>query len=138
MVGRLVEHQHVVAGQQHLGQRHPATLATREPPTSAVEIDTGQQMRDDRAGVGFGRPDVVGPAADDHLAHGGAGREVVGLPQVADREAGGVGDPAGIGLPGAGQHLQKRRLAVAVAPDDADRVASSTPRLTASSSVRVP
>ena len=31
-----------------------------------------------------------------------------------------MGDPAGIGLPGAGQHLQQRGLAVAVAPDDAD------------------
>ncbi len=49
-----------------------------------------------------------------------------------------MGDPAGIGLPGAGQHLQQRGLAVAVAPDDADRIAIVDARLTASSSVRVP
>jgi len=34
-----------------------------------------------------------------------------------------MGHPTGIGLPGLGQHLEQRGLAVAVAPDDADRIA---------------
>ncbi len=35
MVGRLVEHQDVVSGQQHLGQRDPAPLTAGRPATSA-------------------------------------------------------------------------------------------------------
>ncbi len=62
MVGGLVEHQHVVPGQQHLGQRDPAPLTTGQVGHVGVEVDPGQQMLDDGAGVGFGRPDVVGPA----------------------------------------------------------------------------
>jgi len=80
-------------------------------------------MRDDLAGVGFGGPDMVRPAADDDVPDGGPGREVVGLPQIAHRQAGRVGDSAGIGFAGSGQHLQQRCLAVAVSADDADGVA---------------
>ena len=64
MVGGLVEHQHVVPGQQD-----PASATRRrsppDRPTTRVEFDPGQQVLDDGAGVGFGRPDVVGPAAVD-------------------------------------------------------------------------
>ena len=78
MVRRLVEHQHVVAGQQHRGQRDPAPFAAAEVPTSLSRSTLGQQVLDDGAGLGFGRPDVVGPAADDDVADGRIGGEVVG------------------------------------------------------------
>ena len=39
MVGGLVEHQHVVPGQQHLGQRDPAALATGQVRHVGVEVD---------------------------------------------------------------------------------------------------
>ena len=104
MVGGLVEHQHVVSGQQDGRQRHPAPFAAAEFGDVGVEVHLGQgffcssrtqQILDDGAGVGFGRPDVVRPAAalrlpvaalaPDDLADGGAGGEVVGLAQITHR-----------------------------------------------------
>ncbi len=123
VVGRLVEHQHVVAGQQHRGQRHPAPLTAAEIAHLAVQADVGEQVLDHRPGVGFRRPDVVGTASDDHVPDRGVRGEVVGLVQVAHGQARGVGDAARIGRSGRRQHLQQRRLAVAVAADDADRLA---------------
>jgi hypothetical protein len=63
MVGRLVEHQYVVAGQQHLGQGHPAPFAAGQPRYIGVELDTGQQMRHDVTRVRLGGPHMVRPAA---------------------------------------------------------------------------
>ena len=129
MVGGLVEHQHVVSGQQHTGKRHPASLTAAEVGDVAVQVHLGQQMLDDGAGVGFGRPDCRSTsdfpslARHDDLADRGTGGEVVGLGQIAHRQTRRVGDAARIGLAGSGQHLQQGGLAVAVAPDDADRVA---------------
>ena len=132
MVGGLVEHQDVVSGQQHRGKRHPAPLTSAEVAHAAVQVDLGQQMFDHGAGVGFRGPDVVGPSTDvrfpvaslapDDLADGGVGGEVVGLVQIAHRQSRRVGDAAGIRLVGTGQDLQQGGLAVAVAPDDPDRI----------------
>ena len=123
MVGRLVEHQHVVAGQQHLGQRHPSSLAARQPSHVGVEVHvrtagapTTSRVSGSAAQMWSGRP----PTMTSRMV---VPAEVVGLAQVAHRQSGRMGDAARIGLPGAGQHLQQRRLAVAVAPDDADRIA---------------
>ena len=124
MVGGLVEHQHVVSGEQHRGQRHPASLTAAEvgrrrrrgPPRPAdARRRRGCRVRRPRCGPAA--------AADDDLADGRAGGEVVSLAQIAHRQSRRVGDATRIGLAGAGQNLQQRRLAVAVAPDDADRVA---------------
>ena len=123
MVGRLVEHQHVVSGDENPRQRDPAALATAEVGDIGVEVDVGKQVLDDCPRLRFGRPDVVGPAADDDLADGRTWGEVVALPQVAHRKTRCVGDPPGIGIAGPRQHLEQRRLAVSVTPDDADRVA---------------
>ena len=121
VVRRLVEHQDVMTGDQDRGQRHPSPLAAGQPADLAVELDSGQQMCHDVARIGFGGPDVIGPTADDDVPDRGTA-EVVALPQIPHRQPRRVGDAARIGLPGPRQHLQQRRLAVAVAADDADRV----------------
>ena len=138
MVGGLVEHQHVVPGQQNLGKRDPATLAAGQADDVGVEFDPGQQVLDDGAGLGFGRPDVVGTAvhcrlpvaslAPDHRANGGPDREVVGLAQISHRQARRVRDPPRVGVLHGGQHFQQRRLAVPVAADHTDRVALLDPQ----------
>jgi hypothetical protein len=123
VVGRFVEDQHVVAGQENGRQRDAAAFATAEVVHRLVEGDLGQQMLDHGAGVGLGRPDVVRPAADDHVADGRLGGEVVGLMQVSDGKPRGVGHPARVRRASGGEDLQEGGLAVAVAPDDADRIA---------------
>ena len=100
VVGRFVEHQDVVAREQHRGQRHAASLAAAEVAHLAVERHLGQQVLHHRPGLRLGRPDVVGPAVDDHVAHRRLGGEVVGLVQVADGQSRRVGDAARIGWPG--------------------------------------
>ena len=79
MVGGLVEHQHVVPGQQHLGQRHPAAFTTGQPANARVQVDACQQVFDHVAGIGLGRPHVVCPAVDDDVADGGT-EKLVALP----------------------------------------------------------
>ena len=64
--------------------------------------------------------------AEDDLGDGGPAGPVA-LVEHADADAAADGDPAGVDLAGAGQHAQQGRLAVAVAPDDADHVAVVDP-----------
>ena len=78
MVGRLVQHQHFVPGQQHLGQRHPATLTTRQSRHIGVQIDPGQQMLDDRAGSGSAAQMWSGRPPTITLRTVASGREIVG------------------------------------------------------------
>ncbi len=69
VVRRLVEHDDVVAGHQHRGQRHPASLAAGEPARPRVSRSTPDSRSvDDVAGRGVGGPLVVGPTADDDVA----------------------------------------------------------------------
>jgi len=123
VVGRLVEHEHVVPGDEDRGKRDPASFTSAEVVDVGVEVHGGKQVFDDGSGVGVRGPDVVRSAADDDLADRGSRGEVVTLPQVTHREARRVRDPARIRLACAGQHLEQRGLAVAVASDDADGVA---------------
>ena len=123
VVGGLVEHEHVVVTQQHADQRDAPPLAAAEGAGRGVEAHVGKEVLDDGPRGGFGRPDVVRVAADDEVANGVRGREIVGLAQVSDGQAGGVGDAPGVGCPLAGQGLQQRGFAVAVAAHHADRVA---------------
>ena len=124
VVGRLVEHQHVVAGEQHRGQRHPAPLTAAQIGDLRCRGRPRPAGARPPAGIRFGGPDVVGPAADDDVAdarsrrrsrRSGAGSRPTARTVWVTRPE------SGSGL--AGQHLQQRGLAVAVAPDDADRVA---------------
>ena len=127
MVRRFVEHDDVVSGDQHRGQRHPPSLSAGQPADPAVEIDAGQQVRHHVTGIGFGGPHVVRATAHDDVPDRRVA-EVVALPQIAHRQPRRMGDPARIGLTSAREHLQQCRLAVAVASDDADRVALVDPQ----------
>ena len=123
VVGRLVEHQDVMPGQQHRDQRGAAALTAAERADRRIQIDACQQVLDDSPGVRLARPHMVGASADDELAHGVLGGEVVGLAQIANRQACRVRDPAVVGGLHAGQHLEQRRFPVAVTSDHPDRVA---------------
>ena len=127
VVRRLVEHDDVVTGDQHRGQRHPSSLAAGQPADRAVELDARQQVRHHIAGFGFGGPHVVGATAHDDVPDRGVA-EVVTLSQIAHRQPRRMRHPARIGLSSAREHLKQCRLAVAVAPDHADRVALVDPQ----------
>jgi hypothetical protein len=127
VVGRLVEHQHVVTGEQHRSERDAAPFTAAQVAHFTVERYFGQQILDDRPSVCLRRPDMVCTPADDHVAHRGVRAEVVGLVQVAHRQSRDVGNPAGVGVASAGQHLQQRGLAVAVTSNDPDRIALVDP-----------
>ena len=120
VVGRLVEHDQVVVAEQQRGERAAPPLATGQPDHRPVEGDAGQQHLDDLAGAGVGRPLVVGHAAEHRLAHGVGVVQLVALLQVADQQAALLRDAAAVGLLETGEQPEQRRLAVAVAADDAD------------------
>ena len=144
VVGRLVEHQQVVVDDQRAGQRDPAPLAAGERADPAVEHRVEVRPARRRARPAPRAPGVRGPlvrravADDQRRARSPSGSSSSPWATDADAQAAGVGDPAGVGRLAPGQQPQQRRLAVAVAADDADRSPSATPRETPSSRVRVP
>ena len=131
VVGRLVEHQQVQRPDQLRGQRHPAPLATghrrdRGVQAEPVELQPGQH----RADGGVAGPLVLGGehrGRQDDVAHRRPRRQGAGLVEHAHRQVAAAGDPAGVGLVGAGQQRQQRALAAAVAADDADPLAGGDP-----------
>ena len=123
MVGRLVEEHDVVLTHQHLRQRDASALTTAELADPAVPRDVGQQAGEDVADAGVAGPLVLGTIRHDGGGHDQVRFEAVGLVEEADPQVAAPGDPAVVGLDPPGQHPQQRRLAVAVAPHDADAVA---------------
>ncbi len=122
VVGRLVEEQHVVVADQQRSQRDPAALATAEIADRGVPRDVGDESRDDVADLRVAGPLVVGLVADDRVADGLGLVEGVGLVEHPDVHAAAGRHAAGVGLHASGQDAKERRLAVAVAADDADPV----------------
>jgi hypothetical protein len=59
----------------------------------------------------------------DDVAHRRPRRQGPGLVEHAQGDVAAAGDPAGVGLLGAGQHAEQGGLAPAVAADDADPLA---------------
>jgi hypothetical protein len=104
VVGRLVEHQEVVAAEHQGDQRRPASLATAQLGHRAVQVDSAEQVFDQGPGPGVGGPDVIGLAVHDDVTDCRLGSEVVGLVQVADRRRTGADHTAGVGLVDAVQH----------------------------------
>ena len=122
VVGRLVEEQHVVVADEQRSQRDAAPLATAEVADCGVPWDVGDEPSDDVADLRVAGPLVVGFVADDRVANGLGLVEGVGLVEHADVHAAAGRHAAGVGLHATGEDAQKRRLAVAVAADDADPV----------------
>ena len=140
VVGRLVQHQQVVVGQQQLGETDPTPL------TAAERRSAERPGRPRPAGARTTTRVAVSAAqtwsgctADDHVADGPPGAEVVGLLQVADRGRTAYGSPARspvrstpISSP-AGWSCRPR-----CGPTTPTTSPRPRPRLTPSSSVRVP
>ena len=119
VVGRLVEDEQVALGavaerHQRPGQRHPLGLAAREP--ADVGVEQVAQAEPVEHGLAL-------PAPADRGAHrpGGQHRDLV---ERDDAGAPPPADDARLGLDGAGQHAEQRRLAGAVDADDAQPVAA--------------
>ena len=94
------------------------------PRREAAHLDAAEQAFEHLAEAGVGRPLVVGAAADELVADGLVVLEVVALAEQARAAASPTRVTcAGVGLLEAGDQLQQRRLAVAVAADDPDAVA---------------
>ena len=130
VVGGLVEHQQVVLADQQPGPARPAGARRRtaaRPP--------GRAWRRGRPGRRTGRsstsrtrgsrgPLVRRPVADDQRARTVAvGSRSSRWPTHGHPQAARVGHPAGVRRLAPGEQPQQGRLAVAVAPDDADAVA---------------
>ena len=131
VVGGLVEEDDVpVVGEQR-GERDAAALAAaqdrrRRHATGcrpAHQSASADQSRDDVADAGIARPLVLGASVDDEVGDRLSGGQLVGLVEHPDRDAAAARDAAGVGLLPPGEQPQQRRLAVAVAADDADAVA---------------
>ena len=127
VVGGLVEHEHVEVADEHAGEVHATTLPAGELADSAVPGDVGDEAADDAADPRVRRPRVLGHVADDRVGDGGLRVERVGLLERADGDPAAPHDAAGVGLERTCEQREQRRLAVAVAADDADAVALVDP-----------
>ena len=123
VVGGFVEEEDVVITDQELGQSHPATLAAAEVSDRVIPTDVGDESGDDIADPGVAGPLVVLRIADDGVADGLGLVKSVSLVEHADMHATAARHAPGVGLHPATQYRQERRLAIAVAADDADAVA---------------
>src|SRR3954453_14086124 len=123
VVGRLVEQQDVAALAQQLGQVHAVAHAAAQRPdllllVGALEVEA--RAVGARVHLAVAHLDLV-HAAGDLLPDGLVGVErVARLVDVGELDAVADDQVAGVGLLGAGDHLEQRRLARAVGADDAD------------------
>src|SRR5258708_22629120 len=90
-----------------------------------MKVYSGQKRGDDRAPPLIGRPFVLGKRAEHKLPH--LAGQVLVLRKVAEPQVAGPGGAAGVQFGRTGERLEQRRLARAVAPDDADPVADGHP-----------
>ena len=123
MVGGLVEHEHVEVADEHAGEVHATPLPAGQLADPAVPGDVRDEAAQDRADARVRRPRVLGHVADDRVGDRRFRIERVGLLERADVRAAAAHDATGVGLERACQQREQRRLAVAVAADDADAVA---------------
>ena len=130
VVRRLVEQQQLGVVEQQPGERDPPPLAAGErldrrvePSREAAQVHAAEQPVEHAAERRVARPLVVGAVADELLADRPRAVEVVALAEQREPHAARAGHEPGVGLLHAGDQPQQRRLAVAVAADDADPVA---------------
>src|SRR3954451_286984 len=123
IIGRFVEQQDVPARLQDLGEVHPISFTAAEIADSllliaALEVEAGAV----RPSVDLTIADLhVLDTASDLFVDGGVGVErVTRLVDVRQVDRVADGDAAGVHGLLRGQHLEQRRLAGAVRPDDAD------------------
>jgi len=127
VVRRLVEHQHVVLPGQQGGQRHAPPLAARQGAHGRVPRQVRDEPGQHVAHPRVARPLVFRPVPDDRGADHQRRVQHVVLLEHPDPDAAAHGDPPGVGREPAREQPQQARLAVPVAPDDADPVALRDP-----------
>ncbi len=124
VVARLVEEEHLIVADQHLGQVEPDLVAARElgrPLLQVVRLEP--EPHEDL----LDPPDLVvrvGSQASGPLEEDGRFGETRLLLDVADAVLAGLGDRPRVRLILPGDHPEQGRLAVAVAPDDAHALAA--------------
>ncbi len=120
VVGGLVEHEDVVGAGQHARDVDTPALASRELAHLALHVERAHQVVDNVADARVRCPHVLRRVAEDALRHRGRRVEGVVLPQHLDGQLVALEHAAVVGFERLRQHSQERRLAVAVAPHDAD------------------
>ena len=123
VVRRLVEREHVPVADEQAHEVDAAALPARKRAHHRIPGDVAGQPGDDVADARVARPHVLGQIAHHGLLHGCRGIERVGLPQHAHAHGTVAQHAPLVGLKRARQQIQQRRLAVAVAADDAHAVA---------------
>ncbi len=136
MIGRLVQQQEVGLRDQCASEHHPPPPAARQGTHRRIAIEL--QARDDLLHLQFGLPILVRrrplhhragvgragqDAAHDHVAHRGIARRRHFLGQTRDSRAGAHPHLAAVRDDLTSNELQQRRLALAVAPEQADAFA---------------
>ena len=127
MVGGLVEHEHVEVADEHAGEIHATPLPAGKVADPAVPRDVRDEAAKDAADPRVRRPRVLGRVADDRVGDGRLRIESVRLLERADGGSAAPHDAAVVGLDRTRKQREQRRLAVAVAADDADAVALVDP-----------
>ena len=108
------------------------------PRGKRVSAGAAEQAVEHGAKRGVGRPLVVGARADERVADRREPSSSSSWPSSATPQRRRARHRAGVRLLGAGDQPQQRRLAVAVAPDDADPVAGGDAERDVASTVRLP
>ena len=122
MVGGLIEHEDVIGADEQPRQVDAPALPARKLPHRPLPGHVGDEAVEDLSDARLRGPFVLGHVADDGAVDGRGVIERIFLPEQADRDVPSAGDASAVGLYGAGEHREQRRLAVAVPADDADPV----------------
>ena len=125
MIGRLVEQQEVGLRDERASEHDAPPPAARQRPERRIAVEL--QPRDDLIRLQSGLPIALeahlGGLAGDHLAHGFAARRRHLLGEARRLGAGTNPKFAAVGRDLAGNDLEQRGLALAVAPEHADSLA---------------
>ncbi len=123
VVGRLVEEEDVVVASEQGRQRHPASLPARQRAHRAVPRQVGDQAGQHVADLRVTGPLVLRAVADDGGPDGERRVQDVTLLEHAEPDTAAHGHAARVRPEPAREQAQEGRLAVTVAPDDADPIA---------------
>jgi hypothetical protein len=123
VVGRLVEEDDVPVADEQFGEGDASSLTATELPDRRFPRHVEQQAVDHVADAGVTGPFVLVLVADDRVLDHQVFWQQVGLVEHPERDAVAARDAAGIRFDAPAQQAEEGRLAVSVAPDDADSIA---------------
>ena len=123
VVGRLVEHEHVIVADQQAREVHATALTARKLAHRALPGHIADEAGQNLARTRARGPLVLGRVTDDGMMHGVGIDQVILLAEQSDRRVAAVRHAAVVGLQRAGEHAQQRRLTVAVFTDNTNTVA---------------